>query len=506
MQIRKINPDYLDFLRSVDPHVPVKDDRPWLWPVRINGIDYGIPLTTSDLTAGHAGYLRCRDIPEHGINLRYMVPVPVSALEPPMSLTPELRVELIYYEEMRKYIEAEAQILYRLSGFQQMDRVWQQYSCDYKKLESIYSQWQPGLKAGHFLYPKEDPSMPISKEGKLYYTEAQYKAAKYNSNALEYARSQGYELIRESSWYKLKEHDSMVFTPQGTWFWNSRGVHGTAIEFQIYYENKTLVEAVLTLAGENELVNAQGRSRPVVPAQTAPRPDLPETPAIPFRQPKPAMNFRRMWYYLCAERGLDKDVVKELIHQKLLYQSDYTPAGGKPRSNVVFVYKDPEGNPVGAFQRGTQDREGQAPYKRDVPGSVKRWGWLMKSPELPARSVAVFEGAIDAASDASLAAMDKGDAWRQDPVDRLSLEGLSFQPLQNYLQANPAVSHVVLMLDADSAGRRTAQEFSRKLSDLGYHVEDRVPPFGKDWNEVLNDTRSMAIEQRPDSPELVPEE
>ena len=89
--------------------------------------------------------------------------------------------------------------------------------------------------------------MPISKNGKPYYTKEQYEAARYNSNALEYARSQGYELVRQGAYYTMKEHDSMVFTPQGTWFWNSRGVHGTAQEFQMYYENKTLTEAVLTL-------------------------------------------------------------------------------------------------------------------------------------------------------------------------------------------------------------------------------------------------------------------
>ena len=90
--------------------------------------------------------------------------------------------------------------------------------------------------------------MPISKNGKAYYTKEQYEIARYDSSALEYAQAQGYSLIRQGSYYTMAEHDSMIFTPRGNWFWNSRHVSGGALEFMIYYEGKTLTEAVLTLA------------------------------------------------------------------------------------------------------------------------------------------------------------------------------------------------------------------------------------------------------------------
>lgn len=501
-----MDPSYLSFLRQFDPHIPTKVDRPWLWPVMLNSIEYGIPCTTQTTAAGYAGYLRCGAIPEHGIYLRYMMPIPSNALLPSKPLSPELALELRYYEENRKYIEAEAQILHRLAGNGQMDKIFMSHCCDYAELESVYINWQPGFEAGLFLCPeKEERNMPISKNGRPYYTKEQYEAARYNSSALEYARSQGYELVRQGAYYTMKEHDSMVFTPQGNWFWNSRGVHGTALEFQMYYENKTLTEAVLTLAGEHELVNSRPAERPQAAPAASPAPPKADPPRSAFKLPGKADNYKLLFSYLCVNRGLDGEVVKEMIRQKRLYQSAYHRPDGKVLSNATFVYQDNNGNAIGAFQRGMIDRDDQPAYKRDVPGSDKRWGWMLPGQGTPTQ-VAVFEGAIDAASDASLAAMKDGSAWRN--IDRLSLEGLSFQPLQNYLEAHPNVRQVILMLDGDEPGRRAASEIVQKLQAKGYEIEDREPPFGKDWNEVLKGVRAMeaeAQEQAAPQPEPAPE-
>ena len=502
MLIRQVDPSYLEFLAHCDPHVPAKSERPWLWPVRIEGIDYGIPLTTQESAAGYVGWLRCGANPSHGLNIRYMLPVPDQALQPPRPMSPELKAELQYWEINRKYIEAEAQILRRLSAQGQMSFEFQNHSCDFPKLEQAYMQWQPGRNAGHFLYSEEDRKMPISKKGKAYYTKEQYEAAKYKSNALEYARSQGYDLKNERGWYKMREHDSMVFTPDGRWYWNSRGLSGGALEFMMYYEGKAITEAVLTLAGEQE----RGPARPPERKDGNEKP-APEAPKYELRMPAKAQDFRRLFGYLCGERGLEKSVVQEMIRQNRLYQCDIRLQSGTTISNAVFVYQDPQKNPVGAYQRGMYDRPGFAPYKRDAPGSDKRFGWMLESPFDPAQEVRVFEAAIDAASDASLYAMPgmyDGD-WRKEAVDRLSLEGLGSQPLLNYLQTHPDVHKITLMLDGDEPGRRAAREIAGRLKEQGYEVEDRVPPFGKDWNDTLQETRVIAEEQlapQPEGPEL----
>lgn len=474
--------------------------RPYLWPVMLDGITYGIPMTTQDTGSGYPGYLRCLYNPETGLNMRFMIPVPQSALLPAESLSPEWRKELNYYEQIRDYIKAEAQVLYQLSGAKQISDFWQNHSCDYEELNSVYTNWKPGFDAGYFLYPKkEDEQMPVSKNGKAYYTKEQYEQAKYNSNAYEYARSQGYDLIRQGLYYTMKEHDSMVFTPNGTWFWNSRGVHGSALEFQMYFEGKSITEAVLTLCGEqsNNLTNTARPAHQVQP---------PEQPAAPtayaFRLPEKAPNYKNLFGYLCGERRLSKGVVQEMIRQNRVYQSDYRIVGRYPVSNAVFVYQDPDGKEVGAFVRGMmQPRQGQEPYKRDAPGSDKRYGWMLNSPMQEATEVRVFEGAIDAASDASLSEMRSGEQWRSEPVDRLSLEGLGIQPLENYLKSHPQVQQITLMLDGDEPGRRAAEVISQKLEAMGYKPDTLLPSMDmKDWNEVLIETCAIQQEQQSEGP------
>ena len=434
-----------------------------------------------------------------------MIPVPQSALLPAQPLSVDLMTELTSYENNRYYIEAEAQMLHRLSAIGKMDRMFMSHCCDFSELESVYYTWKPGFETGLFyLSEKEENSMPISKNGKAYYTKDQYEAARYNSNALEYARSQGYPLVRDGVYYTMAEHDSMVFTPQGTWFWNSRGVHGTALEFQIYYEGKTLTEAILTLAGEQHLVNSQ-TAAPTEPTPTAPTQKMQAEPAnaLGFKMPRKADNYRLLFSYLCGARGLEKVVVQEMIRQGRLFQSVFYRPDGKPVFNATFVYRDGNGNAVGAFQRGMLDQDGVPAYKRDVGGSDKRYGWLLSGTE--PTQVAVFEGAIDAASDASLAASKDPGTWQN--CDRLSLEGLSSRPLENYLAAHPNIKDVVLMLDSDEAGRNAAREIVQKLQAQGYRVEDRVPPFGKDWNEVLIGYRSMQAEaQEMEDLQITPDE
>lgn len=304
--------------------------------------------------------------------------------------------------------------------------------------------------------------MPTSKNGKLYYTKEQYQAARYSSNALDYALSQGYDLVREGRYYHMREHDSMIFTPQGAWFWNSRGVQGSALEFMIYYEGKTLTEAVLTLARDTPL---QARSQ----TSTAPPPRAPE--AVPFTLPQRAGDFRRIFAYLCKSRCLTREVVMEMTHQKILYEG-ISQINGKELHNAVFVYRDPHGKAVGAFCRGlNSDR----PYKGDVPGSCKDYGWLLRG-KAP-RALCVFEAAIDAASHACL----EPDA----AVDRLSLEGLSPRPLWSYLEEHPDIRDIRLMLDGDAPGQAAAKRLEVALTQAGYTAAIVPPAQGKDYNEQL---------------------
>ena len=490
IQLRYVQSDYLDFLRHFEPKVPTKS-RPWLWPLYLDGHYYGIPLTTQTGAAGYPGYLRSGTDLDRGIHIRYMVPMPEKVLLPPGTLPGPLQQELMYYESMRAYILAEAEVLHRLTGMEQSP-FWSRHCCDFQELESVYSYWTPGFQPGLF-YLEEDQNMPVSKNGKLFYTKEQYEKARYCANALDYARKQGYELVRQSAgYYCLKDHDSMIFTPTGHWFWNSRGLSGGAMEFIMYYEGRTVTEAVLTLAEELERTAA---------IQTPRRQETPQRAAEPtFVLPERDTNCKRMFWYLCSKRGLDKSVVQEMIRQQLVYQAVRKLDTGKMLVNACFVYKDEQGKPIGAYQRGmSEPLPGTAPFKRDVTGSSKRCGWLLEAPQKPATEVRVFEGAIDAASDATLYAlpeMGQGD-WMQQPVDRLSLEGVDPTPLETYLTNHPNVKTVRLMLDADRPGREAAQRIADSLQGRGVSVEIDHPTVGKDWNETLTLYRENSAKTEP---------
>lgn len=330
--------------------------------------------------------------------------------------------------------------------------------------------------------------MPISKSGKAYFTDEQYQEARYNSSALEYARSHGYQLSRVgSSYWTMEEHDSMRFSDKtGIWYWNSRGVSGGALEFAMYFEGKSIVEAVLEITGDRQL----SRSEPVNPQpQKKIEPLQADTAPMVFTLPTKAGNQKQLWAYLCQTRGLERDVVDTLISEGLVYESERITANGKV-NNATFVYKAPDGSAVGAFNRGMYTLQpGQKAYKRDVACSDKSYGWCIPAPE-NSKSVTlrVFEGAIDAASDASIDAIINPD-WRNEPISRLSMEGLQAAPVYKYLEAHPEAQKVVIKTDNDKPGKEFAVTLKQKLKEsypqIRVYIETPPVEYGKDWNEAL---------------------
>ena len=157
--------------------------------------------------------------------------------------------------------------------------------------------------------------MSISHSNRTYYTKEEYEAAKRNDNALFYAQRQGYDLVRTGRYFYMRQHDSLVFAPSGAWFWNSRGLSGRALEFIVFYEGRSFPEAVLILAGTVQ----PGFTPRVIPRSIPPPVKQPQP--IPFVLPKPADNNRQLFAYLCGRRKLEEAIVREMLEQKVLYES-----------------------------------------------------------------------------------------------------------------------------------------------------------------------------------------
>lgn len=312
---------------------------------------------------------------------------------------------------------------------------------------------------------------------KAHYTQEQHEAAMRNNHALNYALSRGYQLVRNGQSYRMKEHDSMVFTLDGRWYWNSRSLSGRAVEFITQYElggssADNLVRAILILAGDDTAYNCKPRTESSSQSASA----LP-TSRNSFQLPQQAPNSRRLIAYLCQTRGISLQIVQTMLAQRVLYESVSTSPKGYSAHNACFVSYGPDSRPCSAFLRGLGSNG--KPFKKEVEGGDKRWGWKLRGADVD--EVCVFEACIDAASYATLLLMQgkKPLAGR----DYLALGGLGMAPLSNYLLNHPQIKRVKLMLDNDSAGQETAARFRAALEN--YTVETVIPEFGKDWNDTL---------------------
>lgn len=320
--------------------------------------------------------------------------------------------------------------------------------------------------------------MPLNNY-RISYTPEQYAAAKANNSALDYARRTGYDLERRGKFYILREHDSMVFAPDGRWYWNSRGLRGHALEFLLYYEGKSFPEAVLTLAAEGPAAPSTSRAHDPVNH---------DIPSPEFKLPPRAKDMRRLFGYLCKVRWLSQRVVELMIRQGVLYESVSPMSGGRAAYNACFVSYAPNGQPCAAFERGLST----AAYKHEAPFGDKSHGWLLRGKEPD--KVLVFEAAIDAASYLDL-------YWSSGCIihsDFLALGCLSFTPVKDYLRRNPNTKQVMLCLDNDDAGQTATQRFTKVLSEFypDIAVTTAVPPMGKDWNESLCHIRRAQIKQK----------
>lgn len=308
--------------------------------------------------------------------------------------------------------------------------------------------------------------MPVSRRGKAYFTQDQYDAAR-RCSALEYAQRRGYDLVPSGHRFTLREHDSMVFLPNGKWFWNSRGLRGGALEFAQKYEGLPLAEAVLAVIGEG---NGGKREEKGAATQEG------ETKKAVFRLPAKEKDDAPLFIYLTQTRRLDWEIVRTLIEQERIYLTKQC-SGTVIYRNAVFVgYKGGEAR--AASLRGIAYGSS---YKGEAAGSDK--SALFAMPEPGASCLAVFEGAIDAISHASLQKRQRLD-WHQ--TERIAQGGAAgADAVEEYLKERPRLRTVRICFDNDAAGRALEARLRAALQGKGYEIISEPPPAGKDWNEYL---------------------
>jgi len=267
----------------------------------------------------------------------------------------------------------------------------------------------------------------------------------------------GFSFTHRSGMYRGREHPSLAIkSDRRAWYWHSKGIGGYgAIDFLMKTEHRQFGESVKAITGIGPIVV---KSVPEVP------------PPKKLILPEKSKSTKRLYDYLCVKRGIDREIVEELLDSDKIYQDE--------RGNVVFAGHDEQGKARFASLRGTSGS-----FRIDCTGSDKRYGFNMAASS-PSELLYIFESAIDAMSHASLANAETGDkaAWLRH--SRLSLSGTADTAIPFYLNQHKGVKGLIFCLDNDTAGRDAAATMLLKYTAKGYQTRIESPR-GKDFNEDL---------------------
>ena len=304
-------------------------------------------------------------------------------------------------------------------------------------------------------------------------------AAARRMTAIEFLRRyRANDLVKSSARgeFELKSHDSFKINGESSlWHWKSRGIGGkSALDYLLHVEGCSFVEAVRLLCDEQPVFTPKNHANV-------------ERKRPPFEPPEKSPISTRVESYLRC-RGISQAVIDHCLQAGILYES-------LPYHNCVFVGRDADGVPKYAALRGTYTYGKQ--FKAEATGSDKRFGFCIE-PTAESKTVAVFEAAIDAMAEMSLAG-DAADKYR------LSLggiyapeEGRDIHPpaaLEELLAQHPQVNRIEFCLDNDPPGRAAAAALARLYGER-YQVAVRLPPIeGFDYGDLAQ----AALEYRTKS-------
>ena len=275
------------------------------------------------------------------------------------------------------------------------------------------------------------------------------------------------ELVKVSEdTYSTKTHDSLIIS-NNLWHRFSTNEGGkTALDYLIKVEGYSLQEAARIILNHQNIELKQ-----------APKKEKNKTKSIviPVRNKDNNIAID----YL-KNRGIDEDIIKYCIDNKLLYQEQNT-------NNVVFIGYDNNHNIKYAGCRST----GIKRIMRDAKGSSKEFSFRLLS-NTNKDSIHLFESSIDLLSYATLLKI-KGYDWQNQnlialagvyqPANRIEQSKVPITVL-NFLHNNPNIKQIVLHFDNDRAGRDATKAFIIAL-DNKYDIYDIPAPYGKDINDYL---------------------
>lgn len=323
--------------------------------------------------------------------------------------------------------------------------------------------------------PQQKPKPPIAKKNIPYNNIHSEKLR--NINIVDYCNGTGIELIKKGSQYYVKNKDSIsINEDKNVFFRHSNSKGGDVISFVQEYHEIGFKEAL------EELNNFSGGLGEMRSEYIPPKPkiEVKEEEKELILPEKTTGKFSNVYAYLCNKRGIDKQIINDLVKSKQLYQDT--------KYNVVFVSYDENNKPVYGFKRSTgQDFN----YKGDCRGSDKSTSFFIKNSE--STSLFITESIIDSLSIATI--LNDNDKNYKD-YNYLSLGGTSTKALETFLSKNNNIKTVFIATDNDVPGLQAREHIKEFLKDKHPDVKfiDKVS-VGKDFNEDLTKIKEKQIKK-----------
>ncbi|MEG0614117.1 MAG: DUF3991 and TOPRIM domain-containing protein [Oscillospiraceae bacterium] len=299
-----------------------------------------------------------------------------------------------------------------------------------------------------------------------HYSDTQISAAKQTDMTNFLEQNEGFSFKKAGNEWHCVEHNSLVIMADKTgWAWNSKNICGAnAIDYCIKIKNMNFKQSLQIIVGKGSM--GYIKAVPTAVEKTS------------LKLPEKSKDYRRAFAYLNKSRGIDANIISQLMHEEKIYQDS--------KNNVVFVGLDSENKPAFACVRGTisnSDKADKPAFRGDCLGSDKRFSFCLEGKKKS--SVFVFEAPIDLLSHATMAnlATKKSDAWKFHT--RIALAGKSDLALEEFLKSHTEIKEIYVCLDNDAAGQRATQEIISKYEKLGYSMVNLPPKIGKDYNDNL---------------------
>lgn len=269
----------------------------------------------------------------------------------------------------------------------------------------------------------------------------------------------GFELKKAGTEYVWKTHDSVSIkdnspSERGKWYRFSTQEGGDNIAFVQKFMDKSFVEAV-------GLLNDEVYDRNFSPEKS----DKSEPKKVQKSDISIAENAdcKRVFAYLCKTRGLDYNMISELVKRGKIVQEQKT-------GNAVFKVTDENNKVIGAEKVGTST---QQKFKGIATGSASGYGFeILKG---NGENLLFFESSIDLLS---YLQMKNPDNCRL-----VSMMGVKPNTVIETMERHGiSPKNVFICSDNDKAGN----EFFQRLQ-IEFQQINRIKPDEnfKDWNDML---------------------